>query len=74
MKLYAVIPISKTKGKLPPRFDLHPMDHKAACNWMDSCRNEHTDYRLTEWPKSVPFPGPPVTAKRYRQNTEAHPT
>ena len=77
MNLYAVVPIRRKdigeqkKGtELPPRFDLKPMNHKAACNWMDSCRNEFTDYRLMEWPESEPFSCKPIIADGYRRDKD----
>lgn len=70
-KLFAVIPIywrrnpASRNGEGAPRFDLSPMNHAAACNWMHNCRTYFTDYRLTPWPADVPFPSPPLFAERY---------
>ena len=73
MKLYTVTPIRRKTGEeLPPRYDLRPMNHAAACNFMDACRNEHTDYKIHPWPDSVPHPGPPLTADGYRRDKD-HP-
>ena len=66
--LYAVVPISKEKGELAPRFDLAPMNHAAACNFMDACRNSHTDYRLEYWPEEVAHPKPPQYRDAYRRD------
>lgn len=66
-KLYTVIPISQGK-ELPPRYDLHPMNHAAACNFMDSCRNSFTNYKIHPWPDSVPLNGEPLTSSRYRRD------
>jgi len=77
MKLYAVIPIyrnrltdreKETEGK--PRFDLRPMNHPAACNWMDACRDDWTDYRLIDWPEDVPLSGIPLIADKYRRDKD----
>jgi hypothetical protein len=55
MKLFTVTPIRRKSGEeLPPRYDLAPMNHFAACNFMDACRNAATDYKLHEWPADVP--------------------
>lgn len=78
MKLFAIIPICRNRqnmpkshvGELPPRYDLAPMNHAAACNWMDACRNHHTDYRLTPWPAEVPHPAPPMIATGYRRDKD----
>lgn len=76
MILYTVIPIRRRavsgqpKGhKLPPRYDLRPMNHAAACNWMDACRNQWTDYEIHPWPADVPHPGKPILAKGYRRRS-----
>lgn len=71
MKLYAVIHINrKTRKEMPPRFDLAPMNHPAACNWMDACRNDYSDYKLTLWPAAVPHPAPPISCDRYRRHQD----
>lgn len=74
MKLYTVIPIrrraigSHPKGReYPPRYDLAPMNHEAACNFMASCRTEATDYRIHPWPDDVPHPSAPLIATSYRK-------
>lgn len=71
-KLYTVIPIARNRktgnGDLSPRYDLRPMNHAAACNFMDACRNEFTDYKLHKWPSSVPFPGEPLLSNGYRRD------
>jgi hypothetical protein len=74
MKLFTVIPISKTAGELAPRYDLLPMNHAAACNFMDACRNSSTDYKLHEWPADVPAPpGPPCFAMGYKRDKSTIP-
>lgn len=71
MKLFTVIPINrKTKAELPPRYDLAPMNHAAACNFMDACRDRHTDYKIHHWPENVPHPKAPMLAKGYRRDLE----
>lgn len=72
MKLFAVIPYrrraigSQPKGhELPPRYDIAPMNHEAACNWVHNCTTDATGYRLTPWPDDVPHPSPPLTAERH---------
>ena len=55
----------KTEKQFPPRYDLKPMNHAAACNFMDACRNEYTDYVI------IPWPGPHeeiLTAEGYRSD------
>lgn len=75
VKLYAVIPIAtnrlpdrKATSEGKPLFCLRPMNHAAACNWMQACRNEFTDYRLIEWPADVAAPGAPIIADDYRKD------
>lgn len=66
MKLYTVIAINRKTGReMPPRYDLRPMNHPAACNFMAKCRNEFTDYKIHEWPDTVPLNGEPLTADKY---------
>lgn len=65
--LFTVIPIVKGR-ELPPRYDLRPMNHAAACNFMDACRNSFTDYKIHPWPASVGFSGTPILAGRYRRD------
>lgn len=65
--LYTVIPIHKGE-ELPPRYDLRPMNHAAACNFMDACRNSFTDYKIHPWPESVPQTGEPLIAEGYRRD------
>ena len=67
-KLYAVVGILRKTKKETPRFDLAPMNHAAACNFMDSCRNQFTDYRLIDWPENQPHPKPPICADGYRRD------
>lgn len=74
-KLYAVIPIYKNRlpdrrqeTEAKPRFDLRPMNHAAACNWMEACRDQWTDYRLIEWPADVAWPSSPMLAAKYRRD------
>jgi hypothetical protein len=66
-KLYAVVSIYRKTGQETTRFDLRPMNHAAACNFMDSCRNEFTDYRLIDWPENQPYEGKPLYADGYRR-------
>ncbi len=69
--LYAVVTVFlKIKKEPEPRFDLAPMNHAGACNWMDSCRNKYTDYRLIEWPAHQPHPKPPIYADGYRRDQD----
>lgn len=72
--LFTVIPIHQGV-ELPPRYDLRPMNHAAACNFMDACRNSFTDYKIHPWPDSVPHPGEPLKANGYRRDKDkpAHP-
>ena len=74
MKLYTVTPIYRNRthnnGPQAPRYDLRPMNHAAACNWMDACRNHHTDYMIHPWPDDVPHPGPPLIVGRYRRDKD----
>ena len=73
MKFYTVITINRSSGKeMPPRYDLRPMDHMSACNFMVACRSNHTDYRLHEWPEDVPHSGIPLFCAGYR--TPSNPT
>ena len=73
-RLFAVIPIymhrDANNGEQPPRLDLAPMNHAAACNWMQACRNHWTDYRLTIWPESVSHSKPPMLANGYRETAD----
>lgn len=78
MKLYTVIPFTRRqvgtipKGHtFPPRYDLAPMNHAAACNFMEACRTGTTDYRLHPWPDDVPHPKPPMLAASYRDTLKA---
>jgi hypothetical protein len=73
MKLYTVTPYrARTVGthrkgrEYPPRIDLAPMNHAAACNFAAACRNEETGYRITPWPEGTPHPKPPLYAATYR--------
>lgn len=67
MKLYTVASIWRSTGRVSaPRFDLTPMSHAAACNFMDACRSDFTDYKLIPWPESVPIQSPPLHAAGYR--------
>lgn len=67
MALYTVISINLHTGEESgPRYDLVPMNHQAACNFMQACRTEYTDYRLHPWPDSVPH-GEPLIAQNYRK-------
>jgi len=72
-KLYAVVSILRKTKKETTRFDLAPMNHAAACNFMDACRNEFTDYRLIEWPASQPQLKPPMFADGYRRQKNTPP-
>lgn len=70
-KLYAVVPVylkPRASGAKEgsPRLDLAPMNHPAACNWMDACRDRYTDYLLIDWPADAPHPKPPMLATGYR--------
>lgn len=68
MKLYTVITINRRTGEeSPPRIDLAPMNHAAACNFMQACRTGYTDYRLHPWPDDVPH-GEPLISHHYRKN------
>ncbi len=71
-QLYAVVPVyivPRSHGRKPePRYDLAPMNHQAACNWMDACRNQWTDYILIPWPDDVPHQAPPCLATDYRRD------
>lgn len=71
MKLYTVISINReTSKESPPRYDLAPMNHAAACNFMDSCRTEYTDYRIHPWPDDVAAAEPPLIANGYRRDKD----
>lgn len=71
MKLFTVIPTNrKTNRVLPPRYDLRPMNHAAACNFARACTNENTSYRLQPWPADVSQPGPPLTANGYAADND----
>lgn len=72
--LFAVIPVRRVtvgnhpKGKeYPPRLDLAPMNHQAACNFMEACRTTFTEYKLTPWPADAPYPASPLIATEYRR-------
>lgn len=74
MKLFTVIPIDRRTGAgLGARYDLRPMNHAAACNFMDACRNDATDYEIHPWPDDVPHPGPPLMADGYRRDKDKPP-
>lgn len=69
MKLYTVVPIIRgTEKEMPPRYDLAPMNHAAACNFMEACRNSHSDYRIHDWPADVAHPALPMYATGYRSD------
>lgn len=69
--LYTVVAISRKTGvEQPPSYDLRPMNHAAACNFMDACRNAVTDYRIHPWPEDIPFPGEPSLADSYRRDQD----
>lgn len=73
MKLFTVIATTRCAGQTrqcPPRYDLQPMNHAAACNFARACTNEHTSYKLTPWPPDVPQPGPPLIAKGYAADND----
>lgn len=72
--LFAVIRINRATKREMTRLDLAPMNHAAACNFMDSCRTEYTDYRLTPWPEATPHPAPPMYADAYRRDQDKLPT
>lgn len=70
-RLYTVASVSLVTGiESRPRFDLAPMNHAAACNFMDACRSRHTDYMLIDWPEDQPFPRPPMFATGYRRDKD----
>lgn len=72
---YAVVHINrKTRKEAPPRYDLAPMNHAAACNFIHACRNEHSDFRLVEWPADQSASKFPMFATGYRKNAIIHPT
>jgi hypothetical protein len=74
MKLYTVASINRKSGKQePPRYDLAPMNHAAACNFMDACRNRDTDYVIIDWPDHIPHPKPPMLADGYRRDKDKPP-
>jgi len=71
MKLFAVTATTTCAGitrKLPPRYDLRPMNHAAACNFMQACTTEFTTWQLHPWPADVPHNGEPLLANGYRKN------
>lgn len=69
MKLYTVILLDRKTGQeLKAMLDLAPMNHAAACNFMEACRNEHRDYKLQEWPEDVSPVSPPMYSMAYRRD------
>jgi len=70
-KLFCVIPIYKNRktgnGEQPPKLNLAPMNHQAACNYMTACRNDFTDYRLTPWPIDEHYLKMPQYSNHYRK-------
>jgi len=71
-KIFCVIPIYKNRkkgnGEQPPKFNLAPMNHAAACNYIKSCLNDFTDYRLTPWPRDEPYLKIPIYSNFHRKN------
>ena len=70
MNLFTVTGQTTLAGKTtkhPPRYDLRPMNHAAACNFAKACTTEFTSYELHPWPADVPAPGPPLLANGYRK-------
>jgi len=70
MKLFTIAGVTECAGitrNIPPRYDLRPMNHKAACNFARACTTGFTRWTLHLWPDSVPHTGEPLIASKYRR-------
>lgn len=72
-QLFTVKGVTRCAGvtrTIPPRYDLRPMNHAAACNFARACRTGFTRWTLHPWPADIPAPGPPLTAKTYAADND----
>ena len=73
MKLYTIQGVTKCAGitrEIPPRYDLRPMNHAAACNFARACTTRFTSWTLHPWPADVAQPGPPLLANGYAADND----